>query len=149
MSDIRIGDPERNRYIDHLNNMYSTGYLRQEEYEDRTSRIHECRFASELKELIADLPLLPQREIVPEKEKEEEVKEIKVHKNLHGGKFRVSTWMGATVGCALFAALIPTYDSAEFHGFANGGPSILVINIMALVAGIIGALVCLISFAPE
>jgi Domain of unknown function (DUF1707) len=143
---IRIGDPERTRYLNHLNTMYSTGYLTKEEYDERSGQVNECKFINELVQLVSDLPQIPSDNIIVAEEKKPD---SIYHRNLHGGKFRISTWVGGTLGFALTAAMVPTYNSARFIGFASGGPFVLILNLTTLVVGIVGALVCLIALAPE
>lgn len=54
--EVRIGDAERNRYIDHLGNMFSDGHLTQEEFDTRMNLATGARHESELRTLVQDLP---------------------------------------------------------------------------------------------
>ena len=53
---IRVGDTERNLYIEHLGNMYSDGHLTQEEFSERTDKANVARTMDDLRPLVADLP---------------------------------------------------------------------------------------------
>jgi hypothetical protein len=53
---IRVGDTERNLYIEHLGNMYSDGHLTQEEFSERSDKANEAKTMDDLRPLVADLP---------------------------------------------------------------------------------------------
>jgi hypothetical protein len=53
---LRVGDTERNLYIEHLGNMYSDGHLTQEEFSERSDKANEAKTMDDLRPLVADLP---------------------------------------------------------------------------------------------
>jgi hypothetical protein len=54
----RIGREQRDRYIDHLSEMYSQEYLTQEEFQERSAKAAEAKFKFDLASLVKDLPPL-------------------------------------------------------------------------------------------
>lgn len=57
MSDIRVGDRERERTATDLGQALGQGYLSMAEYEDRLGRAFAAHSAAELDDLVADLPV--------------------------------------------------------------------------------------------
>jgi Domain of unknown function (DUF1707) len=56
MSNLRIGDSERNDAVTALGEHYLAGRLTKEEYDDRTDAVWAARTQSDLKPLFVDLP---------------------------------------------------------------------------------------------
>ena len=55
----RIGDSERTRYTEHLNDLYAQGYLPQAEWQARTAAATAATTKDDLLPLLLDLPGLP------------------------------------------------------------------------------------------
>lgn len=55
---LRIGDADRQRYFDHLGDMYAGGYLSREEFDERSTKVQDAHTAPELEKLVADLPAM-------------------------------------------------------------------------------------------
>lgn len=58
-SQIRIGRSDRDKYIEHLSNMYAEDRLTKDEFEERKNKAMEARIPSDLSVLVNDLPPLP------------------------------------------------------------------------------------------
>lgn len=54
---VRVGNPERERAIAHLNDAFSTGYLDIAEFEERSERVYSARTRSDLRAVLENLPI--------------------------------------------------------------------------------------------
>lgn len=59
---LRVGREDRDRYIEHLSNMYVQEYLTQEEFDQRVAQASTARTLAYLNGLVTDLPPLPSRQ---------------------------------------------------------------------------------------
>ena len=59
----RIGDADRNLYIEHLGNMFADGHLNEAEFGERADKANAAKTMSELYPLVADLPPIPTGEL--------------------------------------------------------------------------------------
>lgn len=55
----RIGDADRNRFIEHLGNMFADGHLSEDEFGERSDKANAAKTLSDLYPLVADLPDMP------------------------------------------------------------------------------------------
>jgi hypothetical protein len=141
---MRVGNSERDRYIDHLANMVSEGYLPQSVFEVRRDRALEAVFKSDLTELVNDLPAVPYPPSPPEKRR------IRVMYQVGGNnvKFSPVKWAvssgtsiaGTVLVGPLFAAVYHGYDNAPWKG---GLPFLLTF------VGVLLAALSVIFFAPD
>lgn len=130
----RAGDQARDRVIDHLNALYSQGYMKQEELQARTSAAHDAVTTAQLRELFTDLPPLP------------EIRPPESWASLHRESVRYSVHAAIAFVSVLGMVGVPVFNSAMFHGFANGGPFVLAGNLLAPILGFISAVADVISF---
>lgn len=56
MADVRLSDAEREAAVNALSEHYAAGRLTKDEYDDRSQRAFDARFASDLPALFEDLP---------------------------------------------------------------------------------------------
>lgn len=56
MADVRLSDAEREAAVNALSEHYAAGRLTKDEYDDRSQRAFDARFAGELPALFEDLP---------------------------------------------------------------------------------------------
>lgn len=63
MTEMRIGDSERNAYIEHLGNMFANGNLNEAEFGERSDKANAAKTLSELRPLVADLPPMPSKDV--------------------------------------------------------------------------------------
>ncbi|MCX6468098.1 MAG: DUF1707 domain-containing protein [Corynebacteriales bacterium] len=54
---IRVGNPERERAITHLNDAFATGYIDIGEFEERSGRVYEARTRGDLRSVLENLPV--------------------------------------------------------------------------------------------
>ncbi|MGJ0121606.1 DUF1707 SHOCT-like domain-containing protein [Williamsia sp. MIQD14] len=54
---IRVGNPERERAITHLNDAFATGYIDIGEFEERSGRVYEARTRGDLRSVLENLPI--------------------------------------------------------------------------------------------
>jgi hypothetical protein len=66
LSEKRIGDEEKDRYLNHLRECYSTGHLDEDEFDARNAAMMAAKTKHELDFLLKDLPAIPIREDIIE-----------------------------------------------------------------------------------
>lgn len=54
---IRVGNPERERAITHLNDAFATGYIDIAEFEERSGRVYESKTRGDLRSVLENLPV--------------------------------------------------------------------------------------------
>lgn len=59
MPEKRVGDSDRNKFIEHLGNMFADGHLSEAEFGERADKANEALYMSQLRPLVADLPDMP------------------------------------------------------------------------------------------
>lgn len=154
----RVGREQRDRYLDHLSNMYAEEYLDSEEYGRRASLAAEAKYEADLTSLVKDLPLLPPAPApvhVPEpvttgKEPAKAVEACDVtlphpfRKHLHPDQ-HLTTWSFAGL-CASLASFIPAdmWAATAYHGLGNSPVGFALLTVFGGIVALI-ALVCTVA----
>jgi hypothetical protein len=128
----RVGEPEREAHSEYIREAYSRGYLNDEELADRVKRAHEAKYASDLADLVDDLPSYAELRGVQAVPK-------KVRKWTFGiGKHPV---IAAAVGLALGLIVAITPSATINTHFNSHSPSVLVpVMVVTIVVGVVAAL---------
>lgn len=71
LSEKRIGDEEKDRYLNHLRECYSTGHIDEDEFDARNIAMMAAKTKHELDFLLKDLPAIPIKEDIIENDPKE------------------------------------------------------------------------------
>jgi uncharacterized protein DUF1707 len=109
----RAGREDRDRYIDHLSNMYASEYITREEFQERSGKAVSARHVSDLKALVSDLKPLPAQK-----------QSVAVRKPRPPISFRADdhpclySFLGFLA--SLTVMIWPSHNAAQaYHGFGN------------------------------
>jgi hypothetical protein len=144
----RIGNADRDRYVEHLSAMVADGFLKPEEFEERRDRALLATTKPELEELITDLPALPA--VGKDLPKRQVQVRYQMMPDMDGYNVRFKAWRWVTglfAGLGLIIAPGPLFSAASHgldHAPGSGGLPILLIILGAVILLVAG-----IGFAPE
>jgi hypothetical protein len=132
----RVGDAERDLYVEHLAGTVATGHLKPAEFTERRDAALAAVTAGDLMKLIADLPAVT----VP--------KPQLVKLNQMGTKFRPAQWGAWMLASLLLAAVPGPVLTSVFGGFGHiplHGAGCLFLTVLGVVLFLCAA----ISLAPD
>jgi hypothetical protein len=137
-SGARAGDADRTKYVDHLAKSVSTGHLTAEEFDVRSSRALTAKTIRDLDALVPDLPSINQKP-----------KPSRFAEMTREWNWAAVAWLGAMVASLCTAVCTPIGVISAAGGTGNLGPVLPVVIGMAIIIGVIGTIVSLISFIIE
>lgn len=132
---MRVGDRQRQRYSEHLNDMYSKGYINPREYAERLDKVWTARFEADLKAIVMDLPAMPSAKVV--KKKRLSLKSVPL-------PFRWVTGLAVSLFTTVF---YPVGEATAAHGLGNAPGFAFAGAMVCLIAGCVSCIVCLIATA--
>jgi hypothetical protein len=138
-SGARAGDADRNKYVDHLSKSVSTGHLTSEEFDVRSSRALTAKTIKDLDALIPDLPSM---------------KSVAKQPSRFAGmteewNWPAVGWLGGIVGSLCLAVCTPIGIISGENGTNHLGPILPAVIALAIIIGVVGFIVSLISFVVE
>jgi hypothetical protein len=143
----RAGDADRNRYADHISEVFSLGYIDDEERVKLIDATQRAKYQDELCALLTGLPPLPQSlpPVLPPSPAEVEYATTLSAWRVNRRKMHRRHAIAGAIG-VLLAAGVPVWDSSTFDGFAHGGPWVTTLNILAIIFGIVLIITTVIAY---
>lgn len=127
----RVGTPEREAHSEYVREAYSRGYLDDAELADRIKRVHEAKYASDLADVVDDLPSYAELRGVQAVPK-------KARKWLFG--LDKHPWVIALLAMVVGLIVAITPSTTFNNHYGNHVPSVLVpIMVVTIVFGIFAA----------
>lgn len=118
----RVGREQRDRYIEHLTQMYTDEYLTGEEFNDRHAKAVEAKFEFDLTSLVMDLPQVPAEKPKPAEIAVEAAKAVAVQSRAvePRRKTRASVVWAMWAFLSLTVLCVPDPIAAHlYHGLGN------------------------------
>lgn len=101
----RIGDERKDKYLAHIGEMFSGGFISQEEYQARSDAVIKAQTEEDLKLLTLDLPTLPRVKPEPKKKEKTLVIQLLAYWALFAGGLFLACLPGAGLFAIVFALI--------------------------------------------
>jgi hypothetical protein len=138
----RVGREDRERYIEHLSEMYSLEYLDSGEFEERARKAAEAKFEFDLTSLVTDLPAMPAKMAVAPKEETAAAKAVVEKPKPQREPMSLAARFSLGTLFSLIVLCVPIPIAAHlWHGLGNA-PWVF---IFPSILGALGTFVCGIS----
>lgn len=148
----RVGREQRDRYIEHLTQMYTDEYLTGEEFNDRHAKAVEAKFEFDLTSLVMDLPQVPAEKPKPAEIAVEAAKAVAVQSRAvePRRKTRASVVWAMWAFLSLTVLCVPDPIAAHlYHGLGNAPAGFAAFLIVGATSTVFSALLAVISWVDS